>query len=114
MDISGLTNKAVAEALNKWAEDHIGEVIKRTPYKTGKLRKSIVVERATEDNPELTFISRGAIANDDGVPYNVIQHEVKFKHYTTAGTGPKFMTEPLQKALPDLASKIREALKNGK
>lgn len=113
MDISCI-NKVVAKALNEWADDTIGDIIEVTPMDTGKLRSSITCERATDDNPVVTFISRGHIAvNKKGKSYNVTQHETQYKHYTTEGTGPYFMTKPTQKALPDLARRIKEALKNG-
>lgn len=114
MDISRI-NKVVAKKLNEWADDTMTNIIDVTPMKTGKLRKSLVLERATEDNPVVTFISRGDIAkNKKGKSYNIPQHEIQYKHYTTEGTGPHYITKPVQNALPKLKHKLKRGVKNGR
>jgi hypothetical protein len=113
MDISRI-NKMVAKKLNEWADGTMTDIIDVTPKDTGNLRDSIVLERATEANPTVTFISRGAIANKKGRPYNVYQHETQYRHYTTDGTGPYYITKPVLRALPALKRKLKRGIKHGR
>ena len=81
--------EAAMRGLNNFAEHLKGRVIDVTPMDTGELRRSIYVKRASTDSLKAEVGSSGAIA-----PYNVYVHEIPKLHYTTVGTGYKFVERP--------------------
>lgn len=102
-------NKAVAKGLNKFSNYLYGKILDVTPLDTGELRRSISVKEADENNLEAEIISSGAIA-----PYNVYVHEIPFAHYTTKGTGHKFMERPFEEEKHKIKDFIKNEVKNDK
>lgn len=102
-------DKAVAKALNKFSNHLHGIILNVTPLDTGELRRSISVKEADENNLEAEIISSGAIA-----PYNVYVHEIPFTHYTTEGTGYKFMERPFEEEKHKIKDFIKNEVKNDK
>lgn len=102
-------DKAVAKALNKFANHLYGKILDVTPMDTRELRRSISVKEADENNLEAEIISSGAIA-----PYNVYVHEIPKTNYTTEGTGAKFMERPFEEEKHKIEDFIKNEVKNDK
>lgn len=78
--------------------------IPKTPMRSGDLRNSSAISPviATTKGYESTVFYT--------MVYAVYQHEKQYSHYTTAGTGPKFLEEPMNS--PELAAKIQQIIAN--
>jgi hypothetical protein len=114
--------RAAAEiAVDELADRVHGEAVELAPLETGRLRESARVDTDQDDERgyrrEVSF----------NTPYAAVQHEGRWetgplagreiRHYTTPGTGPKYLEAPLKRAIPDvephIARRVREALDGG-
>lgn len=100
-------DKLTAIGINKFTQHLYGKILDVTPLDTGELRRSISVSKeANENDLEAEIISSGAIA-----PYNVYVHEIPFTHYTTEGTGYKYMERPFEQEKHKLKDFIKAEVK---
>lgn len=104
--LNGAAPKAVARGMRGWGEQVRTAALRVTPKKWGTLRNSIYVKQDIKGAASTIAIGAGGPA----APYAVVLHEKLFKNYTTAGTGPKYLENPITEAMPKLDEAISTEL----
>ena len=99
--LGGNVPKAITIGMYKWAEKTRTAAIEVTPKHLGELRDSIRVPLPDADDCKISIEAGGLAA-----PYAVIQHEKLFDNYTTEGTGPKYLENPINERMPLLKESI--------
>lgn len=79
--------------------------LRRTPKRWGTLRDTLTVKVTGTDSCKVEIYAGGPAA-----PYAVVQHEKQFDNYTTAGTGPKYLENPINERKPQLATDLKREL----
>lgn len=106
-DIAKKLDIATMKGINKFIHHLHGKILDVTPLDTGELRKSIeVTKEATESDLTAEITSSGSVA-----PYNIYVHEIPFTHYTTRGTGYKFIERPAEEEKNKLKDFIKAEVK---
>lgn len=103
--LNGNAPKAVTRGLYGWAEQTRTAAIEVTPKNLGELRDSIHVPVPSPDECKVSIVAGGPAA-----PYAVRQHEKLFDNYTTPGTGPKYLENPINERMPKLSEDISREL----
>ena len=113
---------AVARGMRSWGEQTRTQAIKVTPKMWGALRDSIYVDQSLKSGKATLNIGAGGPA----APYAVVVHEnfgrTRSKYHsikwTTAGTGPKYLENPIRERMPlmdgEISQEIEEELKRFK
>lgn len=96
------------EELEKTAQAIKVQAIALTPYKTGKLEKSVYV-RVSRSKSRPGIVA-GASARADGKNYAGIQHENTFFRHPIKGTD-HFISKPFNKEVNNFKRRIRRRLK---
>jgi hypothetical protein len=96
--------KAVARGMRAWGETTRTAAIKVTPKKWGPLRNSIFVKMETAGERQRLIIGAGGNA----APYALIIHEKlgTSVNWSTPGTGPKYLENPIRELLPKLDDRV--------
>ncbi len=96
------------KVLNKHAQSLYGEIVARTPYKDGKLEKSVRVRVSKDKRRPGLLASASARAPGTGYNYAGIQHEDETFHHPIKGQA-HFISEPFQETTAKIkAELIRE------
>lgn len=97
-----------SEELEKSATKIYAEAVARTPYKTGKLERSVYV-RVSKDKRRPGLVA-GASAKSRGYNYAGIQHENTDFEHPIKGQA-HFISEPFNREVNNLKKRIRRKLK---
>ena len=101
------------QELEKSAQTIKAEAIAQTPYKTGKLEKSVYV-RVSRDKLRPGLVA-GASAKDNGYDYAGIQHEATHFDHPIKGKA-HYISDPFNEEVRKLKRRLRRKLevkKNG-
>ena len=96
------------QELEKSAQTIKAEAIAQTPYKTGKLEKSVYV-RVSRDKLQPGLVA-GASAKDNGYDYAGIQHEATHFDHPIKGKA-HYISDPFNEEVRKLKRRLRRKLK---
>ena len=96
------------QELEKSAQTIKAEAIAQTPYKTGKLEKSVYVR--VSRNKRQPGLVAGASAKDNGYDYAGIQHEATYFGHPIKGKA-HYISDPFNKEVRNLKRRLRRKLK---
>lgn len=97
------------EEMQKSASIIYAEAISKTPYKTGKLERSVYV-RVSKDKRRKGIVAGASARSKKGENYAGIQHENTKFHHPIKGQA-HFISEPFNKETRNLIRRIRRRLK---
>ena len=100
------------EELQKSASIIKAEAIAKTPYKTGKLERSVYV-RVSKDKRRGGLVAGASARSKGGYNYAGIQHENTSFNHPVKGEA-HYISEPFNKEIRNLQRRIRRRLKIGK
>lgn len=96
------------EELEKSAQTIKAEAIAQTPYRTGKLEKSVYVR--VSHNKRAPGLVAGASARGHGYNYAGIQHEATSFNHPIKGKA-HYISDPFNKEVKNLKRRLRRKLK---
>lgn len=100
-----------SEVLEEEAQTIYAEAIAETPYRSGKLEKSVYV-RVSKDKRRPGLVA-GASARSKGVNYAGIQHEnTEFRHPIKGKA--KYISDPFNRGTERIKKKMRERMRYGR
>lgn len=97
------------EELEKSAQTIKAEAILATPFKTGKLERSVYV-RVSKDKKRPGLVAGASAKSDSGYDYAGIQHEAENFNHPIKGQD-HYISEPFNKEVEDLKDRLRDRLK---
>ena len=97
------------EELEKSASVIYAEAVALTPYKTGKLERSVYV-RVSKDKRRPGIVAGASALSDKGKNYAGIQHENTEFHHPIKGQA-HYISEPFNKEVKNLKRRIKRRLK---
>ncbi|OPX80428.1 MAG: Minor capsid protein [Methanosaeta sp. PtaB.Bin039] len=92
--------QAAIEVARQDADIVKGDAVNQTPLEFGPLRGSANVD-AIEKGSEISFNTK----------YALVQHEKQFANYTTPGTGPGYLRQPLLEFADQYQEDVNRAMK---
>lgn len=107
----------VAAELYQWCEERMAVSKERVPVKHGHLRSTGKVEKPVWDGNEVSVTMGYGGPSDDGayVDYAGAVHEMMDSsvHWTTPGTGPKYLENPIKEDIKALPGRLGDGFKRG-
>lgn len=97
------------EELERSAQIIKSEAILATPFKTGKLERSVYV-RVSNDKKRPGIVAGASAKSDSGYDYAGIQHEAENFNHPIKGQA-HYISEPFNKEVEDLKDRLRDRLK---